>query len=318
MPTTSRSTERVSGRLKLRSLRIVSAVAKWGSMAKAADHLAISQPVVSKAIADLEHTLGVRLFDRSAQGVEPTMYGRALVKCGVAVFDELRQGVRQLEFLADPTAGELRIGSSEGMAVGFLSAVIERLYRQYPRVVLHVTQTDTSTLQYGELRERNVELVLGRLTTATGDDDLDTEVLFDDQLYVVAGLESRWARRRLIKLADLVHEPWVLPPSDSKIGPLTAELFRASGLEVPHASVITFSIHLRNSLLATGRFLTLLPGSMLRFGAKRLSFKVLPVELPAQPSPVGIVTLKNRTLSPVAQLFVDCARATAKPIAKVR
>src|SRR5215470_10109062 len=90
------------GRIKLRHLQILMAVAQSGSMAKAADSLAISHPVISKAIAELERTLGVRLLDRGSQGVEPTMYGRTLVQCGVAVFDELRQGVKQVEFLADP------------------------------------------------------------------------------------------------------------------------------------------------------------------------------------------------------------------------
>src|SRR5215468_8711593 len=95
-------TDNLSGRVKLRHLQILMAVAKSGSMAKAADSLAISHPVISKAIAELEQTLGVHLFDRGSQGVEPTLYGRALVRCGVAVFDELQQGLRQVGFLADP------------------------------------------------------------------------------------------------------------------------------------------------------------------------------------------------------------------------
>ncbi len=124
--------DRVGRRLKLRDLHIVLAVAESGSMAKAAADLAISQPSVSKAIAEVEHVLGLRLFDRGPKGIEPTAYGRALVKCGVAVFDELRQGVKKLEFLVDPAAGELRIGCNETLAAGFVSAIIERLSRQYP------------------------------------------------------------------------------------------------------------------------------------------------------------------------------------------
>ena len=91
--------DRIGRRLNLRDLHILLAVAKSGSMGKAATQLAISQPSVSKAIAGVEHAVGLRLLDRSAHGVEPTIYGRALLKCGVAVFDELRQGVKELEFL---------------------------------------------------------------------------------------------------------------------------------------------------------------------------------------------------------------------------
>ena len=87
-------------RLKLRELRVLLAAVQAGSMAKAAKQLAISQPVVSRAIDDLEKTLGVPLFDRTARGIEPTQYGRALLRRGVAVFDELKQGVQEIAHLA--------------------------------------------------------------------------------------------------------------------------------------------------------------------------------------------------------------------------
>src|SRR5215471_2777464 len=99
--------DRIGRRVKLRDLHILLAVAQTGSMGKAAAELAISQPVVSKAIVELEHALRVRLFDRSPQGVELTLYGREVLKCGTAVFDELRKGVEALEFLSDPTSGDL-------------------------------------------------------------------------------------------------------------------------------------------------------------------------------------------------------------------
>src|SRR5713226_5367575 len=100
--------DRIGRRVKLRDLHILLAVAQTGSMVRAADNLAISQPVISKTISDLEHALGVRLLDRTAQGVEPTAYGRAFINCGTVVFDELRRGVQAIEFLSDPTFGDLR------------------------------------------------------------------------------------------------------------------------------------------------------------------------------------------------------------------
>src|SRR5215208_5850991 len=105
-------------------------------MAKAAAELAISQPAVSRAIADIEHAVGLRLLDRSRNGIEPTPYGRVLVKRGVAIFDELKHGVEELEFLSDPTCGELRIGSTESIAAGLLPAIIERFSREYPLIHL--------------------------------------------------------------------------------------------------------------------------------------------------------------------------------------
>ena len=153
--------ERARRRIKLRDLHILLVVALRGSMAKAAAELAISQPAVSRAIADLEHGLGLRLLDRSRNGVEPTPYGRALVKRGMAIFDELTQGLQELEFLADPTTGQLRIGSSESVAAGLLPAVIDRFARRHPGIRLNVLQTVLSTTHYSELRERSIDLLLG-------------------------------------------------------------------------------------------------------------------------------------------------------------
>src|SRR3954464_11784811 len=115
--------DRIGRRMKLQDLHVLMTVVQAGSMGKAAERLNTSQPNISRSIADLEHAFGVRLLDRHRQGIEPTEYGRALLDCGVAVFDDLRRGVKNIEFLADPTAGEVRIGSIPPLAASFVSAV---------------------------------------------------------------------------------------------------------------------------------------------------------------------------------------------------
>jgi DNA-binding transcriptional LysR family regulator len=307
-------TERIGRRVKLRHLHILLAVAKTNSMGKAAAALAVSQPVISKAMSDLEHALGLRLLDRSPLGVEPTIYGRALLKWSVAVFDDLRQGVKELEFLSDPTTGELRIGSTEPLT-GFVSSVIESLSRQYPRVVFHVVPADSVMLVNRELCQRSVELVLTPISGLKSEADTNVEILFNDRRVVMAGIQNKWARRRKIALAELINEPWILPPPDSFPGMQIAEVFRASGLEPPIAHVVSFSIPLHQHLLATERFVTMLPLSMLRLG-KGLPLKLLAVELATQLRPTGIVTLKNRTLGPIAKLFINRAREFGKLLTK--
>jgi DNA-binding transcriptional LysR family regulator len=290
-------------------------VVQAGSMGKAAQRLHTSQPAISRSIAELEHAFGVRLLDRNPQGVEPTEYGRALLDGGVAVFDDLRQAVKNIEFLADPAAGEVRIGSSAILAASFVSALVDRLSRRYPRIVFHLVTGYVETL-YRELSERNVDFLIVRQFGPIADERLDFEFLFDDPFVVAAGAQSPWVRRRRIELAELVNESWVLPPPGSAIGSVVRGAFRASGLEYPRTTAITDSPQVRMSLVATGRFVTIFPASVLRFPAKRSEFKVLAVELPMAHMPNGIVTLKNRRLSPVAQLFIDCAREVAKLLVK--
>src|SRR5215831_8368102 len=108
MPRKLDSDSQIGRRLKLRDLHLFFTVVQQGSMAKAALQLGISQPAVSEVIADLEQTLDARLFDRRPRGVDLTLYGKALLRRTRAVFDELRQGVRDIEFLTDPALGEVR------------------------------------------------------------------------------------------------------------------------------------------------------------------------------------------------------------------
>jgi DNA-binding transcriptional LysR family regulator len=284
------------------------AAAEAGTMAKAAGHLGISQPAVSRTIAETEQTLGVRLFDRGNKGLVLTDYGRSLLQHAVRVFDELRQAADELRFLADPTTGTVRVGCSESMCAGLLPAIIAHLSRRYPKITLRAVQISFAPLQFRELRERAIDLVLGRIPWPLEEVDLDGTVLFEEGIHVVAGVQSRWARRRRIDLAELIGEPWGLPPPDSLPGKLVWEAFRARGLDLPPASIVTGSIHLlANALPASGRFLTVVPSSVLRFG-RRLPVKVLPVDLAIEPGRVGIAWLKDRTLSPVARLFAESAQ----------
>jgi DNA-binding transcriptional LysR family regulator len=307
--------DRIGSRMKLQDLHVLMTVVQAGSMGKAAQRLNTTQPNISRSIAELEHTLGVRLLDRHRQGIEPTEYGRALLDCGVAVFDDLRQGVKNIAFLADPAAGELRIGTTTLLAASFVSALVDRLSRRYPRMVFHIVTGYTETL-HRELAERHVDLLIIRGSGPIADPRYDFEFLFDDSYVVAAGAQNQWARRRRLEIAELVNELWVLPPPDSVIGSVVMDAFRASGLDYPRVCVVTDCPHMRISLLATGRFVTIFPASAFRFLTKRSELKVLPVELPMARRPNGIVTLKNRALSPVARLFIDCAREVAKTPAK--
>jgi DNA-binding transcriptional LysR family regulator len=276
-------------------------------MAKAAERLAISQPVVSKTIADLEHALGVRLLDRTSQGVEPTAYGRSFVHCGTAVFDEMRRGVQDIEFLADPTAGEVRIGVSPPF-VDFITAAVARLAACYPRIGWYVAEGDTPIL-CRMLRERKIDVAIGRLGSSVAA-DLNADTLYEDHMSVVAGLDNRWARRRRIDLADLVGEAWVLPETNSVAWSWIDEIFRSAGVTMPKPKVVSNSMSVRVGLVETGRFLTMVMPLMLRFGATERRLKILPTR--TETRPVDIISVKNRTPNPVATLFIRELRALAE------
>src|SRR5215469_13968738 len=274
----------VGRRLKLRHLRVFSEVVACGSMAKAAAILRVSQPTVSEVIAELEHTFGVRLLDRSPQGVMPTAYGDALLRRSVAAFDELKQCSRDIEFLTDPTVGELRIGCPESVSVAILLPAIKRFSEQHPRVVVHVDDVPFSPLQQSGLRQRKYDLIVARVAQPLADaNDVNVELLLNDRLIVVACMHSRWAGRRKIDLAELVNEPWLLTAPQTWYHTQLVEAFRARGLDMPRATLVTQSAPLRVHLLANSDYLTGFAYSTFRTYYDRYGLKALPVVLPDRP-----------------------------------
>jgi DNA-binding transcriptional LysR family regulator len=305
--------DRVRRRFKLRDLDILMAVIDAGSMGKAAIRLNMAQPAVSKAVADLEHILGVRLLDRSRQGVEATAYGAAFLKRGVAIFDELRQGFQDIDFLTDPTAGELRLGATEAVAAAMIAPLVDRLSQRYSRMTFHVVITANPESLCRELAARKYELVVSRVVRPLAE-EYSVETLFHDPLMVVTGPNSPLQRRRRIGLAELVDQRWVLPP-DSFFSPIVAEAFRAAGLEPPRLTVAATTFGMRHELIATGRYLSAAPGFLLRLPRRHPTLRPL-LELPNTRAPIAIITLKNRSLSGLAQLFIENLRTFTKPLAK--
>jgi DNA-binding transcriptional LysR family regulator len=282
-------------------------------MAKAATELAISQPAVSYAIAEMERILGVPLLDRTSQGVAPTTYGRALLDRSIIVFNELRQGINEIERLADPAVGEVRIGTTPPMSA-IASAAINRLIQPYPGMVFHfIVEPATELLR--ELRHRNIELAICRIENELTEEDLKTQILFHDELAVICGKHTRWARRRRsVKLSELMHEPWALYPPATFVGRATRSVFAANGFEAPRATVTTPSAYALCMLAATGPFLTIHPRTLLRAPQMHSSLMAIAVDMRPTRSPISLITLRNRSLSPAAKLFTEIAFSTAKAI----
>jgi DNA-binding transcriptional LysR family regulator len=292
------------------------AVVQAGSMSKAAALLNTGQPAISRSIRELEQALGVRLLDRNRQGVKPTAYGHALLDGGTAVFDDLRQTVKSISNLADPTVGEVAVGCNPFLAASFVATVIDRLSRRYPRAVFRLTPAYVETL-YHELIERNVDFLIARRSGSLATDErLDYEFLFDDIYGVTVNEKNPWARRRSINLAELVKEAWTLPPPESTTGSVAMAAFRTIGFDYPRTTVIAEPVDVRTRLLGTGRFITIFPQSVFRFSALRRELKVLPVKQSFRRVSVGIITLKGRSTNPLARQFIEGVREAATQLMK--
>jgi DNA-binding transcriptional LysR family regulator len=303
--------DQIGRRLRLRELHVFFTVAQHRSMSKAAVQLGVSTPTVSEVIAGLEHVLGVQLLDRSPKGVEPTMYGRALLKRALIVFDELKQAIKDIEYLADPTTGEVKVACPLGVAYTVIPQIFERFVKENPHVALQFDEATAAatTREFRELRDRKYDVILGRAWLQQDDepvaDDLNVEFLFDDPVVIAAGAQSKWAARRgKISLAELVDAQWIMPGPQTWNHRNLAEACRARGLAMPRGSLMTLSISVITHFLVNGDFITTMPRSV----AYCSSVKILSVDFSARPWSVNIVTLKNRTLNPAVARFIECAR----------
>jgi DNA-binding transcriptional LysR family regulator len=302
--------ESIGKRIKLRDLYILRAAVDAGSMARAASELAITQPAVSYAVAELEHALGVPLLERSSQGVTPTAYGQALLARSRVVFNELRQGIDEIASLADPSVGVLRIGTTPPMSA-VASAVFNRLVVSYPRLQFALTVGATDVL-LAALRQREIELAISRLADFVSDDDLDVETLFHDELAVICSKHSKWARKRRVSLRDLMGEPWVLPHATGFLTKVIRAAFAEEDLEAPRATVTTQSTYALSVLVANGPFLAMHPRTMLTIPSAHPQLAAVDVHLRSTRGPIGLITLKHRLLSPVARLFLETAAGVVK------
>ena len=301
-------------RLRLRDLHIVDVVADAGSMARAAPRLAMSQPAVSRVIAEMEHLLGVPIFDRTSNGVELTAYGKVLRRRATNVADELKQGLGELTFLSDPSQGEIRIGSTEPMTA-LTATIVHRMSEAHPKIRFTVVAADTLAL-HEKLRQREIDIAVTRMAANFDEyEDLQAEPLFEDELAVIAGKTNKLAQRRRLSLKDLMGERWLLGPQEASfLRPFIEQAFHHEGLDMPSAIVTSGSHALQINLIAAGPFLTILPRAILRYPRPHPLFAALAVRLPTTRRPVGLVRLRHRSLSPVTGLFCEMARDAARPM----
>ncbi len=301
-------------RLRIRDLHMIERIATRGSMARAAEELGLSQPAISKAIADLERDLGATVFERSTRGVHLTESGEVLLRRGRVILDELRHGLDEIENIADPTTGFVRIGVSLAQSL-FISAVIQRASQHYPKIKFSVVMSDPHRL-IRLLRDRQLDLAICRAQMAEREPDLKAEILFRDRIEVVVSPSHPLARRRKLALSDLMGERWALADPDTYLGQLVRHAFQAKSLPMPQAVVTTSSMQLRFELMETGGFLTLASRSMVIHPSRYGRIKALPVAFDDDAGPMAAITLKARQLTKASGLVLEEARSVANSIAK--
>ena len=298
--------------ITLRHLRIFEAVARHGSISRAAGELHLTQPAVTKSIAGLEAMLGVKLFDRAAHGVEPTLLGLSFAPRAVAIFDELRRAAQDLALVSRGEKGTLRVGIVPMPAIPFLPVAVGRLADEHPNIFVSVVE-DRETELVDRLRSRDVDIAILRLSLIDAGSDMQVAPLFDEQLCIVASKDHPLAGSKHLSWAQLLQERWIMPPADCYFYAHVHRTLARLDLELPRHIVEAPSIHIQFGMVMHAGMLGFGMRSQVSFAPGKEFLVRLPFELPFSSGSVGAVTLKSHALSPLAELLIGHIRDLANP-----
>ena len=300
----------VRSHLKTRQLVLLVELGRHGSILHASQAANLTQPAASKLLAELEHALGVQLFERLPRGVAPTLYGDVMIRRAGAALAEMDAAHQEVMELLSGLSGRVAIGTVMTPSTGLLPEAVKRLKRSYPRVHVAIT-VDTSKLMIQRLRAGELDLVIGRILDTESAAVLNFEPLNDEPHSLIARAGHPLASSTNLQLAELVREGWILPPSGSILRDRLTALFLSQGLDQPAEIVETLALPVITKLLMGSDMVCALPTELVQSYLDAKLLAVLPIELGVRMDLYGIVTRKNHQLSPGALAMLQTLRDVA-------
>jgi len=305
--------ERLPRHLKLRELRVLLAVAEQGSFRKAGQLLHLTQPAVTAAIAELEQTLGVLLFERTSRGVTPTAQGESLISRAKAIFGELRRAAEDIDIISRGSRRTLRVGTGGGgWGMGILPEALGRLLNPDPDAFVLIREADEDVL-VDLLKARELDMFLSRLAPLGSDPDLGYQPLFEDSICVLAKRTHPLAARKRVNWDALANGRWVTPPSGAPAFEHVQRTLYKGGLAMPRHVIESTSAPFALSMVLQRDYLCFGTYLFYEFTVLKPLLTILPVNLPELKVAFGAVTLKDRELNPLgvrlAELVAQLANA---------
>ena len=298
------------GRLKLRQLRLLIAIADEGTVLKGALTLNIAQPAATKTVKELEDALGVQLFDRTSRGVTPTDYGQVLISHARLILTQLRHAGEDLQSLEEGLTGRVHVGTLLAASSSLLPRALVRLHERRPGIAVSVAEGTIDRLMPA-LRTGDLDVVLGRLPEFREREQLQQELLYHDKVVIVVRSGHPLAGLKAPTLADLIDHDWVMPPPQTTLRRQIDQAFRKAGLEPPRATIESVSILTNHQLLASTDMVGAMPYQV---GAGLTGLGILPLTLEGTGSRIGATTHASVEPSAAARCFMGLIREVAAEI----
>lgn len=308
--TDPRANRFVRSHLKTRHLVLLVELGRHRSILHAAQAANLTQPAASKLLGELEHALGVPLFERLPRGVQPTRYGDVMIRRAGAALAEMDAAHQEVMELLSGLSGRVAVGSVMTPSTGLLPEAVQRLKASHSKVQVAIT-VDTSKILIQRLREGQLDLVIGRILDSESAAELNFEPLTDEPHSLIVRAGHPLLGRTDLTLQDLAREGWILPPPGSILRDRITALFLSQGLDQPQETVETISLPVISKLLTGTDMLAPLPEEMVQSYLDTGLLAVLPFELGLRMDAYGIVTRKQHQLSPGAEALLQMLREVA-------
>jgi DNA-binding transcriptional LysR family regulator len=300
-------------RLRLRQLRLLVALDDHRKLHRAASALAMTQPAATRLLADLEGALELRLFERTARGLVPNLYGQSMIRHARIMIATLDHAREELVALAKGALGKVALGVLLVAAPELVPRAIVEFKRQHPRITVLVRDDSAASLA-AALRRGELDLVVGRLESLEESRGLSFEPYYSEPMRLMARPGHPLARRARLQLASLRDESWVLPTPDAAYRDRLDAAFRRAGVELPANIVESRSVATNLALLRDSDRIGVVPEGLARQFEALRALRSLPIKLPAASGPVGAITVIGRALPPGTEDLLHALRETARRI----
>jgi DNA-binding transcriptional LysR family regulator len=301
----------ITRKFRLRHVELIAELYDCRSILKAAKRLSLTQPTVTKALQDVESTLGVKLFARSNRGLEPTAYGEIFVRHAKIVLAQLRHAAEELESLRAGYSGKVTVGTLLAASAGILPDAIALLKKQRPGVAISVV-VGTYDVLMPALLAGDLDMVLGRLPQEGRSRALVYEEFYAEPICVVTRRGHPLARKRRLTLRDLANEAWLLPLPETDLRRQIERAFVEAGAPSPRNVIESVSILTNRVLLRKSDCVGVMPYHVALDDVEQGLLAILPVKLKSIESPVGAILRAPGTLPPAASALLDCLRLAGK------
>jgi DNA-binding transcriptional LysR family regulator len=299
--------------IKLRHLQLVVALDEFRHLGRTAEFLSVSQPAVSKMLAEVESMLGLTLFDRSTRGTEPTNSGQAMVRFARTVLADYERTRDEIAAEASGAAGRTRVGSMV-VALPVLLAGAVKLLKQRAFLATVMVEEGDLTHLLPKLRLGELDLFVGRLEPGYSAPDLVTEALFNEPMVVVVKCGHALTAKKKPDWNDIANMPCVLPPPWASLRVKIEQTFYKHGLNPPADIIETSSFLALNTFVQQRDAAGFLARSVGMHFQKEGLLKVLPITVPIELPPIGMIVVRERRLTPSTEQLMTCLRTTAEAV----